>query len=215
MKAPVSRAVMALAICCLGEHRREWALAMRAEFEAAAADGKPLPFAIGCLVAACRELLTHEEGRFVLTNYALALGLMLPMAALQIGCAVLGLPFLYPGEDGLRGALVEGGAQEILLRSVYQAAVPSLSILLLLLGLGHLRIAWLMLERDWSRVTRMGMLALAAAATLVIFMGALFLDGTQALLQAAVLAIELATVSVVAQWHAQLPRAAAPEGPPR
>lgn len=211
MKTTVSRAIMALAVSCIGEHRREWALAMQVEFETAAAEGKPLLFAIGCLMAALRELVTHEEGRFVLTNYALALGLMIPMAALQIGCAVLGLPYLYAEQDGLRGALAAGGAPEIAMRSVYQAAVPSLALLLLLLGVGHLRIAWVMLERDWSRVTRMGTLTLAAAATLVIFMGALFLDGTQALLQAAVLAIELATVSMVARWHAQLFPTASPE----
>ncbi|MDV3455615.1 hypothetical protein RZN05_01360 [Sphingomonas sp. HF-S4] len=204
MRMSVSRAVMALAICALGESRREWARAMRVEFDAAAEDGRPLLFALGCLAAAGRELLTREEGRFVLTNYALALGLMLPMAALQIGCALLGLPYLYGGQGGLRGALIDGGTQELLLRSVYQAAVPSLSLLLLLVGIGHLRIAWAMLERDWSCVMRMGSLTLAAAATLILFMAALFLDGSQALLQATILAIELATVAVVARWHAQL-----------
>lgn len=204
MRMSVSRAVMALAICALGESRREWARAMRVEFDAAAEDGRQLLFALGCLAAAGRELLTREEGRFVLTNYALALGLMLPMAALQIGCALLGLPYLYGGHGGLRGALIDGGTQELLLRSVYQAAVPSLSLLLLLVGIGHLRIAWAMLERDWSCVMRMGSLTLAAAATLILFMAALFLDGSQALLQATILAIELATVAVVARWHAQL-----------
>ncbi|WBY09477.1 hypothetical protein PIB19_09315 [Sphingomonas sp. 7/4-4] len=122
----MSRAVMALAVCCLGESRREWSAAMQAEFETAVTEGKPLLFAIGCLAAAWREMLTREEGRFVLTNYALVLGLMIPMAALQIGCALLGLPYLYPGPDGLRGALLEGGAHEALLRGVYQAAIPRL-----------------------------------------------------------------------------------------
>lgn len=204
MKATIARAVMALAAASLGESRRQWSLAMQVEFETAVEEGQPLRFAIGCLAAAGRELVTREEGRFLLTNYALALGLMLPMSALQIGCAVIGLPYLYPGQTGLRGALLQGGAQEALLRGVYQAAVPSLSLLLFLLGLGHLRIAWAMLDRDWPRVQRTGMLALAAAATLVLFMATLFLDGRQAMLQAAVLAIELATLSVVIRWHAQL-----------
>lgn len=204
MKTAVARAVMALAMASLSESRREWSLAMQVEFETAVVEGKPLLFATGCLTAAWREVMTREEGRFLLTNYALALGLMIPMAALQIGCAVLGLPYLYPGQTGLGGALLQGGAQEILLRGVYQAAVPSLSLLLLLLGLGHLRIAWAMLDRDWRRAQRTGMLTLAAAATLIIFMGTLFLDGRQAMLQAAVLAIELATLSVVVRWHAQL-----------
>ena len=77
---------------------------MQTEFEIALADGGSLAFATGCLGTALRELLTREEGRFTLTNYALVLGLMVPMAALQIGCALFGLPYLYPGEGGLRGA---------------------------------------------------------------------------------------------------------------
>ncbi|MEO7467408.1 MAG: hypothetical protein ABIV36_10375 [Sphingobium limneticum] len=213
MKTAIARAVMALAACCLDESRREWSAAMRVEFETAITEGKPLLFAAGCLTAAWRELLTREQGRFVLTNYALVLGLMIPMAALQIGCALLGLPYLYPGQRGLSGALLEGGAHEILLRGLYQAAIPSLAFLQLLIGLGHLRIAWLMLERDWVGVTRLAMLMAAAAATLILFMSVLFLNGTQALLQGAVLAIELATVSIVARWHAQLFPAAATEQP--
>jgi hypothetical protein len=213
MKAAVSRAMMALAICCLGESRREWGTAMQREFETAATEGKPLRFALGCLAAAWREMVTREEGRFTLTNYTLALGLMIPMAALQIGCALFGLPYLYPGQGGLSGALLAGEAHEALVRSTYQAAVPSLALLLLVLGLGHLRIAWALLERDWTRVTRTGTLTLAAAVTLIIVLSVLFLDCSQALLQAAVLAIELAVVSVVARWHAQLFPAAATEHP--
>ncbi len=102
---------------------------------------------------------------------------------------------------------------KLLLRGVYQAAIPSLALLLLLLGLGHLRIAWAMLERDWAGVTRLAALTLAAAATLIIFMNVLFLNGTQALLQAAVLVIEVATVWRVARWHARLFPAAGTEHP--
>lgn len=213
MRAALSRAIMALAACCLTESRREWSAAMRAEFETAVAEKDALPFAMGCLAAAWRELLTREEGRFVLTNYALALGLMIPMAALQIGCALLGFPYLYPGKEGLPGALLEGGAHEVLLRGLYQAAVPSLAALLLLLGVGHLSIAWAMLDRDWQRVTRFGTLMLAAATTLLIFMSVFFLDPSRALLQAAVLAIELASIAMIARWHAQLCPAAAAEHP--
>ena len=46
MTAPVSRAVMSLAICCMGESRREWALAMQAEFEAAIGKGERFAFAL-------------------------------------------------------------------------------------------------------------------------------------------------------------------------
>lgn len=209
----LSRAVMALAACCMDETRRDWSAAMLAEFDAATADGKPLPFATGCLFAAWRGMLTRERGRFVLTNYALVLGVMIPMAALQIGCALFGLPYLYPGQRGLSGALLQGGAHEVLLRSVYQAAVPALALLQILIGVGHLRLAWLMLNRDWPAVLRAAMRTLAAAATLILFMGVLFLNSTQAMLQAVVLAIELGTIAVVTQWHAQLFPSAATERP--
>jgi hypothetical protein len=200
----MARAVMALALACLGESRREWGFAMQAELDAAAADGRALPFALGCLVAAAREMPATDEGRFVLTSHALAIGIMVPMAALQIGCALLGFPYLYPGRDGLAGALLEGAAHEHLLRSLYQGAVPVLALLLLSLGLGHLRIAWSMLERDWAGVARLGALMLAISATLLIFMNLLFLDSSRALLQAAALAFELAGLVLVARWHAHL-----------
>jgi len=208
-----ARAVMAVAMCCLGESRRDWAAAMRGEFAAAAEDGEALPFAIGCLGAAARELLTREEGRFTLTNYTLALGLMVPMAALQIGCALFGFPYLYPGQGGLAGALLEGAAHEPLIRGLYQAAVPALALLLLLLGLAHLRIAWAMLDRDWAQVRRTGSLMLAAMVTLIMFMGVFFIDSSQALLQAAVLAIELATLWMVMKRGSQIHPGAAAEHP--
>src|SRR3546814_5549938 len=128
---------MALDVCCRDESRREWSAAMRAEFDAAAPEGRSLSFATGCLVAAWREMLTREEGRYTLTNYALALGVMIPMAALQIGCALFGLPYLYPGREGLSGALLVGSEHEALIRGVYQTAVTPLAFLLLLLGLGQ------------------------------------------------------------------------------
>jgi len=49
--------------------------------------------------------------------------------------------------------------------------------------------------------------------TLVLFMSALFLDCSRALLQGAVLAVELATVWMIARWHAQLSPAARSEHP--
>jgi hypothetical protein len=213
MKAAVARAVLAIAVCGLDESRRQWGRAMQAEFETAVEDGKPLRFAMGCLAAASRELVTRAEGRFTLTSYVVAIGLLLPMAALQIGCAVFGLPYLYAGQDGLRGALAGGGAQEALMRGVYQAAVPSLSLLLLLVGVGHIRIAWAMLNRDWPRVTRLGASTLAAAATLIIFMSALFIDSIQAVMQTGVLIVELATVFAVARRHAELAPVRLPGSP--
>ncbi|WP_313540495.1 hypothetical protein [Sphingomonas sp.] len=210
MKAALSRALLRLAAACLGERKSDWALAMEAELEMAITEGQPMKFAFGCLLAAGRGMFTAEEGSFVLTSYTVAIGLLLPMAALQIGCALFGLPYLYPGRHGLVGAMIDGGLQASLLRGVYQAAIPSLALLQLLIGLGQLRIAWLVLERDWAAVLRWGSLSLAASATLVMFLSVLFIDGRQALLQGAVLAIELATIASLARWYAHFSPGPAP-----
>ena len=205
MTAPFSRALMAVAAACMGESRRDWAAAMQAEFEAAAEDGAALSFAAGCLLSAARGMVTREEGHFILTNYALVLCLMIPMAAVQIGCALLGMPYLYPASGKLPVTLMSSAGYEALMHPVYLNGVPSFMLLMLVLGGGHLRLAWAMLDRDWARVMRVATAMFAAAATLVLVMSVFFLDSSRALVQAAILAIELATIAVVARWHAQLP----------
>lgn len=204
MRVFLSRAVIALAIACLGERHRSWALAMEAELEEAIDAGEPLAFAFGCLTASLRHMPFHSEGRFTLSAYALAICVMVPMAALQIGCAILSWPFL----PAVGGIAVISGEQHPLLASAYRAATPSLVILMLLLGLGHLRLARLLLERDWSRVIAAGAFTLAVSATLLLLMGALFLDGTQVVHQGAILLLELGILAGLARWHAELPHSA-------
>lgn len=200
MKVRLACAIMSVAMCCLGESRRDWALAMQAEFQSAVDDGKALAFAAGCLAAALREMPVQAEGRFALANHALALGLLVPMAVLQLEC-LAGSPFLSLGERGLYSMLVPGSPQDAVLGHAYHSAIPALLILWLLLGAGHLRLAWLLLERDWTRVASVSALTVAASATLVIFTVVLFLDDTAAGAQALLLAIELSGIYVLAQWH--------------
>jgi hypothetical protein len=203
MTAAVARAVMKLAICCLGESRRDWALAMRAEFEAAIDDRRPLAFAIGCLIAAWREMPSQRQGRFVLANYALALGLLVPMAGLQFASAA-GSSYLFAGPAGLYSVLAPGGAQDPYLAEAHRSAIPTLLALWVMLGAGHLRLAWVVVERDWSGAISSAALTVAASATLVIFTGVLFLDDASVALQAVLLAIELSAIYASARWHSQL-----------
>ena len=194
-----SRALMRLAVRCLGDRRHQWALAMQAEFETAVEDGKPLTFAIGCVVAALREMPAHEEGRFVIANYVLAIGLILPITVMMLASII--------SDFGLYGAqdlLPIGSGSEPLLTDGNMAAVPSLATILLLLGAAHLRIAWALLECDWSRVAGVGRMIAALTVTLAMLSGLVFLS-TTGLIHAAVAAIELTAVLVLARWHAQLP----------
>jgi hypothetical protein len=203
MIAAVSRAVMALAIGCLGRHRRDWALAMEAEFEAAREDGKPLSFALGCLSAAWRELPAHEEGRFTIASHALAFVLILPTAALLMSGIITDFPYSYLGQVDGYDLLQAAGGQEAVLSEANRSAVPSLAALAVLLAASHLRIAWLVLERDWARVAAVGALAAAATMTLFIFTIVAFTCDASAVAQAAALALELVTVSALARWHAR------------
>ena len=191
MTQAAAKAVMTLATSCLGENRREWAFAMEGEFEAAIEDGKPLAFATGCLIAAWREMPKQAEGRLVLANYALALGLLIPMAVLQFMQAV-GVP------------LTIGDKQNPYLAWSQLTAAPILLILWLLLGIGHLRLAWVLVERDWSGVMRVGALIGAAMVTLFLFMGVLFLDIDALLSQVAALAFELTAILATARGQARL-----------
>ncbi len=213
MTMSLSRTILAIATACLGEDRQTWSRAMNAEYHVAAADGQALSFAAGCLVAALREMVGSAKGRFVLTSYAVALGIMVPMAAIEIGCVVFGLPYLYPDERGLSGAILVGGSHAALLRPIYLCAVPAFAILQLVAGAGHLRLAWSLLERDWAGALRWAMLTLAGMTTLTIFMAAFFLDSRQALIQGVVVVIELAILLFIMRRHTELHPGARTEQP--
>ena len=210
MTAAISRAVMALAICCLGESRREWARGMRAEFDEAIAEGEAFPFATGCLLAAWREMPGHAEGRLVLATYALALGLLIPMAVLQFALA-LGYSSVFVGLDPFNGHLLPGISHNAMLASSQFSVLPCLLSLWLLLGVGHLRLAWVLVEQDWARVAKVSAFIGATLTTLVIFTGALVLDVTFVMLQAAAMGLEVAALVAVARRHAQLVPDAAQE----
>lgn len=196
----LSRALMQLATCCLGEGRREWALAMQAEFEEAAEARKSFSFACGCLIAACGELPRHSEGRLGIVSHVLALGLLIPLALFQFG---LGLG-LSTADGGLAVGLGPGGSQDPLLASPQLTAMPALHILWLMLGAGHLHLAWVLLDRDWERVAKAGALIAAATLTLFIFMEVLLLDTAGLIVLAAELAIETTFILALARWHARI-----------
>ena len=196
----LSRALMQLATCCLGEGRREWAFAMQAEFEEAAAARTPLSFACGCLVAAWGELPRHAEGRLGIVSHVLVLGLLIPLAFLQLGCG-LGLS---TGHGGFDVGLGPGGPQDPYLASPQLTAMPALHILWLMLGAAHLHLAWVLLERDWDRVVKAGALIAAATLTLFIFMEVLLLDTGTLMVLAAELAIETSFILALARWHARI-----------
>jgi hypothetical protein len=201
MIALLSRAVLALAASVLGDRRREWALAMEAEFEAAREEGKPLGFALGCLAAACRELPAHDEGRFAIASHAVALLLIIPTAGLLLFSIVADFPFSYLGPAAVPSSADAIGGGAPVLSDANRAAVPSLAVLVFLLAAAHVRIAWLVLERDWMRVAAVGTMIAAATVTLFIFTFVVFDYYSSALAQGAALAVELTGISALARWH--------------
>ena len=199
MNAALSRAVMALAVRCLGQHRREWAVAMEAEFEAADDDGSALSFAWGCLTAAWCELPRHEEGRFAIASHLLCFILILPMAALPLSAMLADFPYAYLAAGDARSAL--SGGTSVVLNEANRAALPALAGLLVFLAGAHLRIAWLVLERDWSRIAAPASLASAATMTLILFTALVFASSALAPVEVAMLGAELACLWALAHWH--------------
>ncbi|MXO89139.1 hypothetical protein [Alteraurantiacibacter aestuarii] len=176
---------------------------MRAEFHVAVLEGRPFAFAAGCLVAAWSEMPNHGEGRLVLTNYAVALGLLIPMAVLQFALA-FGSSSVFFGGEAFSSVLLAGATHHPLLASSQIKAAPCLLALWLMLGTGHLHLAWALVERNWARVVKVSAFVGATLVALFIITGALFLDETFVILQAAALAIELSVLIVVARQHARI-----------
>jgi len=196
MSETLARALMILARRCLGTRRDEWARAMQIEFEAAVPEGRRLVFAIGCLIAACREMPRHDEGQLSLARHALALAGLLPMAAML---------FTQAGRLG-RSAYVYGvvdsvGSQNPFMAGGQLAAAPSLLFLWLMLGAAHLCLAWVLLEKDWSRVFNIGAMIVAGTTTLAIYSGVLFVHDGRLALDAIATTIELTAIFAAARWH--------------
>lgn len=198
MTLAVSRALLSVASRSLGSDRRTWAMAMEAEFEAAVEDRRPFLFALGCLFSAWRELGKHSEGRLILANYALALGLLIPMAALQFQQAV---GFLSPAGGPPFGITSAADGPNLYLIWSQNSAIPILLITWLLLGMAHLCLAWMLVEGDWPRIVKCGTLIGAAMVTMSLFMGVLMLDLSSLSAQVAELAIEFVAVVSISRWH--------------
>ncbi|PXA87080.1 hypothetical protein DMC47_33215 [Nostoc sp. 3335mG] len=203
MRLLAARMLMRLAACCLGRHRREWAWAMDAEFEAAIEDGRPLAFALGCFAGACREIPVQREGRFAMASHAVAIGLLTPMAALLMSGPLFGLSMLHPGHAAIHAMLgSEGG--EMVLNVSTRGAAPALMLMILSLTAGHLSIAWAMLDREWSRVAFLARFNAAATLTLVIVGSVLLLDDDWIVPPIAGLIVQLAAVSFLMRWNSQI-----------
>lgn len=210
MTARLAYAMVAVAGACLGDCRRDWALAMRAELEFAIVEGRPLAFAGGCLIGALREMPKHADGRFALTSHAVAVAL-LPIAALLIVGTLSGFPFLSSGHGGVAGWLAGAGAPEHLMTPWNRGFAPPLAVLIWGLIAGHVTMPWFVVERDWARVWMLARINAAATITLFLFVGVLFLDPAFMALPAVALALEVWAVWLLHRWQDDLRSGAPPD----
>jgi hypothetical protein len=199
---------MALSAACLGANRREWATAMRAEFEEAVDAGEPLRFALGCLWSAVPGLVTREEGRRALASHVLAIGILLPVAVLLLVSVASGFPYLTTGviEPERAGEL----APTLSVNVANRSGLPLLALLTATIGVGHLTAAWALLERHWSLVARLARAGAALVVSMLIFAAILSMGDPRALPQAAVIALELAALWMAALWQVEPPVCAEP-----
>lgn len=195
---------MRLARHCIGAGRGDWGAAMQAEFEEAARDGRPLAFATGCLFAAWREMGMQQEGRGVLANYTLALGMLLPMAALQLGGAV-GLATPY-GDRAAIGMLASQAGANPYLICVHASAASLVALLWLLLAAAHVSLAWMLVDENWPGIVKSGAVIGATTTTLALFAGVTMLDPSALIPQVAGLAVEYVAIGLVARRQARFLR---------
>jgi len=200
MRAGAAHIVMRLALRCLPQDGREWGRAMQAEFDQALRDGKPLGFAIGCLIAGWRRLPFHADGRFALASHALALGLIVP-ATFHLGCALSGVKLIISGQDHYYAMLAASGVRGRALAAAYLAAAPAFTLLLFLLGSAHCFIAWAILDRRWRRAAILW-LAATVIALAIVGIAIATVPGTAGIaIQFAAPAIELAAIPLLAMWQ--------------
>ncbi|WP_242415770.1 hypothetical protein [Sphingomonas panni] len=203
MSDALARLLMALATRWLGDARRDWAEAMKAEYHEAADAGEGLGFAAGCLSSAARAMLARPEGRFAVATHVLAVGVLVPMAGLLLVSAALGFPYLAFETVGAQ-ALGSGWPQGAV-NVGNRFGVPLLALLTGVTGIGHVAIAWALLERDWERVARYARIGAAMLATIFAFSAVLFLYNPCALPQLAIVCAELVLVWLAVRWHDDLP----------
>lgn len=211
MAVKLARAAVALAVRSLDECREPWGRAMQAELDAAIDDGRPLAFAIGCLLAAWRELPSSSEGRLALAAHVLAIGIMIPIAGLSFWCGFLGYPYLALGNVGVVGFLAGNSEQIPLLNDGDWALAPSVTLLIVIQAASQLLLAWFVLERDWVRVAAIARLNAATLVTLAIVTSLLGLIDGSILLPAAGLAAEMLAMFALARRHDQHRRRLLPE----
>ena len=207
MTIALPQAMMTIAAACLGDRRRDWALAMQAEFEVAVTDQQKMAFAAGCLMTAWRDMHRHAEGRLTLASYILGLGLFVPMAGVHLARV---LDFLLVGTGVSGGALLAGASANPVLGWAQVRAIPALILLWTSLSVGHLCLAWLLLDRAWSSVPKVGAAIGAATVTLFLLVTVLLLDATALISHVVVLAIEFVVLAVAARWHARFIASAPP-----
>jgi hypothetical protein len=209
MRARLAQMILTLAAHTLGERNAVWAQAMRAELDTAIDDHGALRFASGCLLAAWRELPRLSDGRLVLASNALAIGLIVPLAALWLWIGVLGFPYLAFGDIGFWDFLVGRSEQIPMLLVGEWALAPALTLVILLQSAGQLLLAWFLLERNWTRVAAVARFNAATLTSLVIVTGMLGVTGIGILLGIAVLITETLAVLALAWWHDHLPQGSA------
>ncbi len=211
MRARLARTIVALAARTLGTRHADWAQAMRAELDAAIDDGRPMTFAAGCLLASWRQTLRFSEGRLTWASHLLAIGLIVPLAAVWLWLGLLGYPYLAIGNVGVWG-FIEGRSEQIPLLLVGEwSLAPALTMVILLQSVGQLLLAWFLLERDWPRVSSVARFNAATLTTLLLVTSMIAVVGYGVLFGITALITETLAVLALAWWHDHLPDASAVE----
>ena len=183
--------------CALPEDR-DWALAMCCEYEEVRRTGGGVGFLAGCLFAIAGRLLRHTEGRDAIARHMVVLGIVLPIAIFQFGCALSGVMLMRSGSDAFHASLVQQGL--VAEASRYLQFAPVVTLSLITLALAHAATGWLVLDRNWRGIAVSGTVTALVTLVLVSTIAAISTETFGLALHGALLGIELVLLAALYFW---------------
>ncbi|MEN3972994.1 hypothetical protein WJS89_09980 [Sphingomicrobium sp. XHP0235] len=187
-----------LILRCASREDRDWALAMCCEYEEVRRTGGGVDFLAGCLLAIAGRLLRHAEGRHALARHMVVLGMILPVAIFQFGCALSGILLMRNGTDAYHAGLAHQGLGQA--ARLYLESAPIMTLLLLILALAHAATGWLLLDRNWRGVAVTGTVTALVTVALVANIAAISAETSGMTLHGALLGVEIVVLAALYLW---------------
>jgi hypothetical protein len=146
----LTSALADLTVYVLPASQKPWGAAMKEELRYIQRPGEALVYASGCIWAATLTRIRSFDTLFGGMLWLLAAATLV-FASLQLSCAIRGLAALSGGPDGLYTAMISSHGQKSELVTKYESARPFIVFSFFVLAIGHLILAWLLIQGQVRR----------------------------------------------------------------